>query len=107
MAVNPFDLIKQFGNIQEKMTEVQTKLKEVQVTGSAGGDMIQVEINGHMEILKVHISEEAVDPNDIVMLEDLIQAAFSDALGKAKERIRQEMLSVTGGINLPPGLMGL
>ncbi len=107
MAVNPFDLIKQVGNIQEKMTEVQNRLKEVQVTGAAGGDMIQVEMNGHMEILKVHISEEAVDPNDIVMLEDLIQAAFSDALSKAKERIRQEMLSVTGGINLPPGLMGL
>jgi DNA-binding YbaB/EbfC family protein len=105
MAVNPFDLIKQFGNIQEKMTEVQNRLKEIQVTGSSGGDMIQVEINGHMEIIKVHISEEAVDPKDIVMLEDLIQAAFSDALSKAKERIRQEMLSVTGGINLPPGLM--
>jgi len=107
MAVNPFDLIKQFGNIQEKMTEVQSRLKEIQVTGSAGGDMIQVEINGHLEILKVHISEEAVDPRDIVMLEDLIQAALSDALNKAKERIRQEMLSVTGGINLPPGFMGL
>lgn len=105
--MNPFDLLKQFGNIQEKMKETQEKLKAVRVTGFAGGDMVQVELNGHLEVLAVRISAEAVDPADISMLEDLVRAAMSDALNRAKDRIREEMVSVGGGLNLPPGMMGL
>lgn len=107
MAINPLDFIKQFGNMQERMNEIQEKLKTITVTGSAGGDMVQVEINGHMEVLKVYISNEAVDPNDITMLEDLIRAAFSDAMIKVKEKIREEVSSFTGGLNLPPGFLGI
>ncbi len=107
MAINPFELFKQFGNIQERMNEVQEKLKVITVVGSAGGDMVQVEISGQMQILKVHISKEAVDPDDIRMLEDLILAAVSDSLAKVKEKIREEASSLTGGINLPPGMLGL
>ena len=107
MAINPLDFIKQFGNMQEMMSEIQKKIRLINVTGSAGGDMVQVALNGHMEVLKVHISEETVDPGDITMLEDLIQAATSDALTKVKEKIREEVSSITGGMNLPPGFMGL
>lgn len=107
MAINPFDLMKQFGSMQERMTEIQEKLKELQVVGSAGGDMIQVELNGHMEVRDIRISPEAVDPQDIPMLEDLVQAAATDALLKIKEKIREELSSLTGGLPLPPGIMGL
>jgi DNA-binding YbaB/EbfC family protein len=107
MAVNPFDFLKQFGNIQERMNEVQNKLQGLSVVGSAGGDMVQIEMNGHMQVLGVRISEEAVDPNDIQMLQDLLQAAFSDALFKIKEKIREEVSSLTGGLNLPPGILGM
>lgn len=69
--------------------------------------MVQVEMNGQMQVLAVHISEEAVDPAEIQMLQDLLQAAFSDALFKIKEKIREEVSSLTGGLNLPPGLMGI
>jgi DNA-binding YbaB/EbfC family protein len=104
---NPFDFFKQFGNIQERMSEVQNRLQGISAVGTAGGDMVQIEMNGHMQVLGVRISEEAVDPKDIQMLQDLILAAFSDALHKIKERVREEVSSLTGGLNLPPGLLGL
>lgn len=107
MGKNPFDLIKQFQNVQSRLGEIQEKLKTLKVTGSAGGDMVQVEINGQMEVVSVHISAEAVDPDDIQMLSDLIHAAVSDALHKIKEKLREEVSSFTGGIGLPPGVLGL
>ena len=64
-------------------------------------------INGQMEVLSVQISKEAVDPDDIRMLEDLVLAAFTDAMYKIKEKLREEMSSLTGGIDLPPGLLGM
>jgi DNA-binding YbaB/EbfC family protein len=106
VAINPFDLMKQFGSMQEQMSEIQDKLKGLKVVGSAGGDMIQVELNGHMEVQGVRISSEAVDPQDISLLEDLVQAATTDALVKIKERIREELSALTGGLPLPPGMMG-
>jgi DNA-binding YbaB/EbfC family protein len=106
MAINPFDLMKQLGSMQERMTEIQEKLKGLQVVGSAGGDMIQVELNGHMEVRDVRISAEAVDPGDISLLEDLVQAATTDALVKIKEKISEELSALTGGLPLPPGMMG-
>jgi DNA-binding YbaB/EbfC family protein len=106
-AASPFEFLKQFGNIQERMGEIQNRLRAVSVVGSAGGDMVQIEMNGHMEVMGVRISGEAVDPEDIQMLQDLLQAAFSDALYKIKEKIREEVSSLTGGLNLPPGLLGL
>lgn len=107
MAVNPFDLLKQFGNMQEKMGEVQERLRRLVVTGSSGGGMVEVDINGHMEVLQVRLAAEAVDPNDIPMLQDLLRAAFSDAMFKIKEKIREEVSSLTGGLPIPPGLMGM
>jgi DNA-binding YbaB/EbfC family protein len=106
-AGNPFDFLKQFGNIQERMSEIQNRLQGISVVGSAGGDMVQIEMNGHMQVLGVRISEEAVDPEDITMLQDLLRAAFSDALHKTKEKIREEVSSLTGGLNLPPGILGM
>jgi DNA-binding YbaB/EbfC family protein len=106
MAINPFDLMKQLGSMQEQMSGIQAKLKGVRVVGSSGGGMIQVEINGHLEVEDVRISPEAVDPEDIPMLEDLVQAATTDALVKIREKIREELSALTGGLPLPPGLMG-
>jgi len=105
--INPFDLIKSIQSIQANVGEMQGKLKSVTVTGSAGGDMVSITVNGQMEILAVHISKEAVDPNDIEMLQDLLTAAFNDAFSKIKEKIREEMSAISGGIPIPPGLMGM
>jgi DNA-binding YbaB/EbfC family protein len=104
--MNPMDLLKNFQNIQSKVGEMQEKLQGLKVTGTAGGDMVKVEMNGQMTVTRVTISPEAVDPEDLGMLEDLVLAAITDASVKIKETIRQEMSGLTGGIDLPPGILG-
>ena len=99
-------MFKNLQNLQSKMGDVQERMQAITSTGSSGGDMVQIEINGQMEVLKVTITPEVVDPEEITMLEDLVLAAFSDASAKIKEKIREEMSSITGGMNLPPGFMG-
>ena len=107
MNINPMELLKNFQNMQAKITEMQEKLKDVVVTGSSGGGMVQVEMNGQLAVTRVNISKEAVDPEDIEMLQDLVLGAIADALAKVKERLKEEASSVTGGMNLPPGMMGI
>lgn len=104
--MNPMDILKNVQQLQSRMSEAQSKLKEITVEGSAGGDMVRVELNGEFTVTRVTISPEAVDPDDVEMLQDLVLAAFSDASYKVRERIQQEMSAVTGGLNLPPGLFG-
>ncbi|GAB4363716.1 MAG: YbaB/EbfC family nucleoid-associated protein [Spirochaetales bacterium] len=105
MNINPFELMKNFQSLQTKLNETQEKLKNVKVVGSAGGDLVQVEMNGRFEVLSVRIAPEVVDPQDVSMLEDLLKAAVSDALSKLKDAIRNEMSDLTGGI--PPGFFGV
>ena len=107
MNVNPLDLLKNFQNIQARMNEMQQRLGEIRVTGSSGGDMVTVEMNGQMIVTGVKIAPEVVDPQEIEMLQDLVLAAVSDALARVKEKMKEEASSVTGGIDLPPGLMGV
>jgi DNA-binding YbaB/EbfC family protein len=101
------DILKNFQNIQSRITEMQEKLKDVKVTGSAGGGMVQIEMDGQMNVKDIRIAQEIVDPGDVQMLQDLILAAFSDTLSKVKEKLKEEASSVTGGLNLPPGFMGM
>jgi DNA-binding YbaB/EbfC family protein len=107
MAGNPFDILKQLQGLQSRMGEVQEKLKSVRVTGSSGGGMVTIEMNGQMRVDKVAIAKEAVDPADIPMLEDLVLAALTDTLDKLKDRLKDEVSLATGGLNLPPGILGM
>ena len=104
--MNPMDILKNMQQLQSRMNEAQGKVKEITATGSAGGDMVRIEITGEFVVINVDISPEAIDPDDLSMVEDLVLAAFSDAVFKVKEKIQQEMSSVTGGLNLPPNLFG-
>ncbi len=104
--MNPMDILKNMQQLQSRMNEAQGKVKEITATGSAGGDMVRIEITGEFVVTNVDISPEAIDPDDLSMVEDLVLAAFSDAVFKVKEKIQQEMSSVTGGLNLPPNLFG-
>jgi DNA-binding YbaB/EbfC family protein len=107
MNINPFDILKNAQKIQEQMGVFQEKLGGIVVTGSAGGGMAEIDMNGRLEVVSVRISPEAVDPNEVGLLQDLVKAAFTDASEKVKEAIRSEMGSMTGGMGLPPELMGL
>ena len=104
--MNPMDMFKNLQNLQSQFGEMQEKLKEIKVTGTSGGEMVKVEMNGQMEILSVHIEPEAVDPSDVKMLEDLMLAALHNASSKVKEKLQEEAGNLTGGMNLPPGFMG-
>jgi hypothetical protein len=92
--------------MQSKLSEAQERLRTVTATGSAGGDMVRVELNGQFELLSIQIDKEVVDPNDVQMLQDLIHAAFADASAKVKDRIRDQVSSMTGDMDLPPGMFG-
>ncbi len=106
MATNPFDVFKQLQGLQSRVGEIQERLKAARVTGSAGGGLVTVEMNGQMQIEKVTIAPEAVDPRDIPMLQDLVLAAVTDAIERMREKIREEVSQATGMLGLPPGLLG-
>jgi DNA-binding YbaB/EbfC family protein len=98
------DLLQQAQGLQAKVTALQEELAERTVTGSAGGDMVQVTANGAQEIVSIKIEKELLSPEDPEFLEDLIVAAMNDALKKSKELMTQEMSKLTGGLRIP-GLM--
>ena len=99
MDINPLDLIKKMGAFQEKLAAISE-------TGSAGGGMVEIELNGKFEVTAVKIAPEAIEGGDAEMLEDLITAAFSNSLEKIRDAINREMGSMAGGLNIP-GLSGL
>ncbi len=105
--MNPLDLLKNFQNIQSRMATMQERMKAISVMGTAGGDMVRVELSGQMTVKSVTISPEAVDPSDIPMLQDLVRAAISDALAKLRDKMREEMSDVTGGLDIPSELLGM
>ena len=102
MNINPFDILKNAQKIQEQMGSFQDKLGAIIVTGSAGGGMTEIEINGRMEVLAVRIAEDALDGGDREMLQDLVMAAFNDAMEKARNAINSEL----GGM-IPGGFPGM
>ena len=100
------DLMKQAQKMTKQMGKIQTELKERVVEGSAGGEAVKVFMNGAQEVVDIKVSPEAVDPEDIEMLQDLLLAATNQAIKKSKDLAQAELSKVTGG-SLPPGLLGL
>ena len=96
MNINPFDLLKNAKQIQEQMGAFQEKLGNIYAVGSSGGGMVEIEINGKMEVQDVRISPEIMDGGDREMLEDLVAAAFNDAMDKIKNVISREMGAFAG-----------
>lgn len=102
--MNPMDLLKNMGQLQEKMQEAQARMRSITVTGSAGGDMVQITMNGEFQILNVAISPEAIDPNDPALLQDLIRAAHNDAAARIRESLRDGLADMAGDMPFPPGI---
>lgn len=98
---NMNSVIKQAQKMQEEMEKVQEELEQKTVEASAGGGMIEVKASGKKEILSVKIKPEAVDPEDVETLEDLVMVAVNEALKKADDMMTEGMSAVTGGINIP------
>lgn len=96
------NIMQQAQKMQENMKRAQEELANVEVTGSAGGGMVSVTMNGRHEARRVKI-DKALLGDDVEMLEDLIVAATNDAVNKVGEAAAARMAQVTGGMNLPPG----
>ena len=94
-------LLKQAQKMQREMARIQDDLKERVVEANAGGGMVKVVVNGAQEIVSVKIDPEVIDPGDKEMLEDLVLAAVTQGLQKAKTMADEEMAKITGGMKLP------
>lgn len=89
--------------MQQQLGQVQDELAQKTVEGSSGGGVVTVVINGKQEIQSIKIKPEAVDPDDIEMLEDLVMAAVNAAVERSREMQQEAMGNVAGGM-LPPGM---
>lgn len=106
MPGNMNNLMKQAQRMQRQMEESQKELEEKEFTATAGGGAVEVSVSGKREVTKVKLQEEAVDPDDIEMLEDLIMAATNEALRKVDEESANVMGKLTGGLGSLGGLGG-
>jgi hypothetical protein len=98
------NMMKQAQKMQAEMARVQEELKDERVEASVGGGMVKVVMTGDMSVESVTIDPEAVDPEDVAMLQDMVTAAVNEAVRMAQEVSDQKMSQATGGMNMP-GLM--
>ena len=104
-AGNMAGMMKKVQKMQADMAKLQEELKLRTLEATAGGGAIKVVITGDKEIRSIKISPEAVDPEDVEMLEDMLVAVFNEAIKKVDDMTSAEMAKVTGGLNLPKGMM--
>lgn len=100
---NMNQMLKQAQQMQENMAALQEDLDAREYTASAGGGMVEVTVTGQHKLQKITIKPEAVDPEDIEMLEDFITVAVNEAVSNAIKTAEEEMSAITGGLNLPGG----
>lgn len=103
MPGNMNNLMKQAQRMQRQMEESQKELEVKEFTAKAGGGAVEVTVTGKKEVMKIKLSEEVVDPDDIEMLEDLVMAATNEALRMADEANAEVMNKMTGGLGLGGG----
>lgn len=94
--MNIKQLMKQAQQMQEQM---QQRVSTIKVEGSAGGGMVKAEMSGNKELLSITIDKEAVDPNDVEMLQDLVKAAINEAARRVDEEMQGQL-----GSMMPPGM---
>ena len=100
------NLLAQAQKMQEEMLAAQERLKDETVEASAGGGMVKVTMSGDLELKSLAIDPDAVDPEDVEMLQDTVLAAVNEALRSAQELAADKMGNVTGGLGGPGGGLG-
>ena len=96
--MNIKQLMKQAQQMQEQM---QRQMSTIKVEGTSGGGMVKVEMSGNKEVLNITIDKEAVDPEDVDMLQDLVKAAVNEASRKVDEEMQSSVGAMTGGMKIP------
>lgn len=99
--INMQQMMKQARKMQEQLAAAQESLAQTTVDASAGGGMVKVKVNGSMMLESVTIDPEAVDPDDVEMLQDMIVAAVNEGIRQVSELASKQMGSITGGLNIP------
>jgi DNA-binding YbaB/EbfC family protein len=98
---NMNQMMKQVKKMQEQMLKAQEELGGKLIEGSSGGGVVTVQVNGHKKLLSIQIKPEAVDPEDVEMLQDLVITAVNDALTQAEDLANNDMGKFTGGMKIP------
>ncbi len=94
-------ILQQARHFQERLTEIQERLGERQVSAAVGGGMVEVVMDGALRVRSVRIDPEVIDASDPAMLEDLVLAAVNEAIGRARAMGQEELRSLTGGLQIP------
>jgi hypothetical protein len=101
--MNILEMMKQAGQMQARMQELQDKVALIEATGTSGGGMVKVTVTGKGQMQSISIDPSLAVPEEIGVLEDLIRAATNDARAKAEAAMQEEVSKLTAGLNLPPG----
>lgn len=99
--MNMQQMMKQARKMQEQLVAAQETIAQSTVDASAGGGMVKVTVSGDMQVASLKIDPEAIDPEDVEMLEDMVMAAVNEALRGVGELANRQMGAVTGGLNIP------
>ena len=95
------NMMKQIEKLQKEMADMQENLKNEEISATSGGGAVTATVNGNKEVISIKLDKEAVDPEDVEMLEDLIVAAVNEALRNAENKVNSKMSKLTGGLNIP------
>lgn len=98
---NQRDMLRQMQKMQGEMMKIQEELEAERIEASSGGGMVTVVASGQQEIVDIKINKEAVDPEDVEILQDMVLAAVNEALRKSKEMANTKLGRLTGGLNIP------
>ena len=99
-AARQAELQQKIADMQEKMTEAQNAVEAQEFSASVGGGVVEAKVNGKKEVISIRIKPEAVDPEDVEMLQDLVVSAVNEALRQAGEAMDKSMDGITGGLDL-------
>ncbi|HRX03796.1 MAG: YbaB/EbfC family nucleoid-associated protein [Anaerolineae bacterium] len=98
-------MMQQIRQLQEEMARTQEALGDESVQVSVGGGVVTMVMSGHQKLLSVAIQPDILDPDDVEMLQDLVLAAVNEAIERSQALASDRMGALTGGLNLPPGLL--
>jgi nucleoid-associated protein EbfC len=104
---NMNQMLKQVAQMQEEMARAQEELKKERVEATAGGGTVKVVMTGELQVVELQIDPEAVDPDDVELLQDLVLAAFNEAARSAQELQQRKLGAATGGLGDLAGGLGL
>ena len=100
-GMNMQEMMKQARTMQEQLAQAQESMKDVTIDASAGGGMVKATVTGDLELVSIQIDPDALDPEDVDLLQDMIVAAVNEAIRGVSEVASKQMSSITGGLNIP------